>query len=133
MQTAQESKSSLKFKAGPSSGSSGAPVVVTGDESIKSVNAFKQTLYPVLNSMSCVSCHGDSKKYQPYYVVSDVNAAWKSILIDAKKVNLETPEASRVYLRVKNDLHNCLTGAGDSDCDAEAATILEKIKKWRHI
>ncbi|NOT80024.1 MAG: hypothetical protein HOP07_13600 [Bacteriovoracaceae bacterium] len=131
VQTAQESKSSLKFKAGPSSGVSGAPVVVTGDESIKSVNAFKQTLYPVLNSMSCVSCHGDSKKYQPYYIVSDVNAAWKSILLDAKKVNLETPEASRVYLRVKNDLHNCLSGAGDSDCDAEAATILAEIKKWR--
>jgi hypothetical protein len=83
--------------------------------------------------MTCVDCHGDTKKYQPYYAVSDAAQAWQTILVDAKKINLETPEASRIYLRLKNDHHNCFTDAADKDCDQEAAVILSAIKKWKEL
>ncbi len=117
-------KTSLKFAPNNK-------VTTSTASSADSVKAYKETLYPVLNSMSCVNCHGDKKLYQPYYLVSNVEESWKTILIDSKKVNLESPEASRVYLRIKNDKHNCLSGVGDSDCEDEAAKVLEAIQKWK--
>jgi hypothetical protein len=122
----QTSQSNLKFQdtSSPS---------LSGSDAQKSIQAFKTTLYPIVTSMSCVQCHGDAKKYQPYYAISDVDQAWKTILIHAKKVNLEYPETSRIYLRVKVDHHNCLTSATDTECDQEAANILAAINKWKNL
>jgi hypothetical protein len=120
------SKSTLKFNNTPISNTS-----VSGNDKQKSIEAFKTTVYPLITTMSCVQCHGDSKKYQPYYAVSDVSLAWQSILIDAKKVNLENPETSRIYLRLKIDRHNCLTDSADQECDSEAASLLTAIKRWK--
>lgn len=134
-----QSKSTLKSKLGApstsngsgSGGGSGSPVGTAADEKVKSIEAFKQTVYPMVTTMSCVNCHGDAKVYQPYYAVSNANQAWQTILIDAKKINLDSPESSRIYLRLKNDHHNCLTGGGDTDCDTEAAAMLAAIVKWK--
>ena len=114
-------KSILKFNNTPSN------LIYSAASRQQSINAFKTTVYPLITKMTCVDCHGDAKKYQPYYAVSDVAQAWQTILVDAKKINLETPEASRIYLRLKNDHHNCL------DCDQEAAVILSAIKKWKEL
>jgi hypothetical protein len=125
-----KSKSSKKKNA-TSPSSSGSVPGTTGNDVQKSIDAFKATVYPMVTTMSCVQCHGDAKAYQPYYAVSDVNAAWQTILIDSKKINLENPESSRIYLRLKNDHHNCLTGGDDTDCDSEAAAMLAAIVKWK--
>ena len=119
--------STLKFesKTSPKVGA-----VVTKAEHIE---AFKETVYPLVKSMNCVDCHGDSKKYQPYYAVSDVSQAWDTILNDSKKVNLDDPEASRMYLRLKIDHHNCLKEATDLNCDEEASTMLTAIKRWKDL
>lgn len=135
----EKSKSSLKVKTtSPSSNNpgTGTGTGTTGNPAAdkqRSIDAFKATVYPMVTTMSCVQCHGDTKAYQPYYAVSDANAAWQSILIDSKKVNLENPETSRIYLRLKNDHHNCLTGGGDNNCDSEAAAMLAAIVKWKDL
>ncbi len=99
----------------------------------QSIEAFKQTVYPLVKSMNCVECHGDSKKYQPYYAVSDVSQAWETILNDSKKVSLVNPESSRMYLRLKIDHHNCLKEARDLNCDDEASTMLAAIQRWKEL
>jgi len=118
-----EDKSTLKYSNSPG---------VSGDQKAASIAAFKSTVYPLVRSMSCVNCHGDAKKYQPYYAISDAEGAWKN-LTDANKVNLDSPESSRIYLRIKNDLHNCLTDTSDAECDTEAANMLTAIKKWKSL
>ncbi len=105
----------------------------TGDNKAQSIEAFKITVYPVLQKMTCVECHGDARINRPYFAVSDATAGWQALLIDSRKVNLENPDGSRIYIRLKNDLHNCKTSNADTDCNSEAVEILEAIVKWKEL
>jgi hypothetical protein len=90
------------------------------------VQAFQQTLHPVLRDPSkfCVGCHGATQI--PTFAVADAVAAY-NIIISQQKVNLDDPQLSRVYLRPAVDRHNC---GANASCDAIAAEVLAAIQAW---
>lgn len=87
---------------------------------------FEATLYPLVTAQQnfCVTCHGVSQ--DPIFAASDVTAAYTAITTQ-QKVNLSNPEISRVYLRPKDERHNC---GGDASCDQIAADFLAAIQDW---
>jgi len=87
-----------------------------------SVQAFKDTLYPVTTAR-CVSCHGTSQS--PLHASSNLQIAHDSI-VNNSKVDFVNPENSRMVLKLKNDRHNCW-----SDCNSNATEMLNKIREWK--
>lgn len=87
---------------------------------------FEATLYPLLIEPLnfCAGCHGVAQ--DPVFASADATASYNAI-ISQQKVNLNNPELSRVYLRPKDDRHNC---GGDANCDQIAATFLTAIQDW---
>lgn len=96
------------------------------DQKKVSVKSFENTVYKYVRENKCVSCHGDSKVAPPYFATADVESSWKVMLLDAKKVRLDNPEASRVFLRLRDDHHNC-----SGDCANSAKDMLSAISKWK--
>jgi len=72
----------------------------------------------------CVNCHGANQ--DPRFAVVDIDTAYNAI-VSQQKVNLNNPELSRVYLRPKDDRHNC---GGIAECDRIAADFLAAIQDW---
>lgn len=97
------------------------PVPSTSDQAI-----FEATLYPKLVDTAnfCVTCHGVTQ--DPTFSVTDTTVAYNSV-VTQQKVNLTNPELSRIYLRPKDDRHNC---GGDASCDVIAAEFLAAIQDW---
>lgn len=87
---------------------------------------FEATLYPHLTNQTnfCVTCHGVTQA--PTFAVTDATTSYNAIVTE-QKVNLNTPAVSRVYLRPKDDRHNC---GGDIECDRIAADFLTAIQDW---
>ena len=79
--------------------------------------AFEATLYPLLIDTAnfCVNCHAAGQ--DPTFAAADPTVAYNAI-VSQQKVNLSNPELSRVYLRPKDERHNC---GGDVSCDRIAA------------
>jgi hypothetical protein len=102
------------------------PSTPTTEPPATDVAAFEQTLHPLLRSTAnfCVGCHGVTQI--PTFAVADVTAAY-NVITTQQKVNLTTPELSRVYLRPAVDRHNC---GGDATCDRIAADFLAAIQDW---
>jgi len=86
-----------------------------------SVEIFGETVHPLLAS-HCGSCHGAA--VQPKFAVADVSSAHRAI-IDNSKVDLATPEHSRIVERLGTDSHGCW-----SACSQNAAEMLAAVKKW---
>lgn len=113
-----ETKSSLQFghiqapNAGgnASESNSGANVVV-----------FSTTIWPITKN-NCFSCHGASQ--QPLHASNDVNKAFGGA-ISNQKVDIGNSESSRLYLKLKDERHNCW-----SDCDSNAAEMLTAINSY---
>jgi hypothetical protein len=95
------------------------PVKASAEVSYK---AFEETVFPLLTE-HCGSCHGVNTS--PKFAIADDVAKSHDETIESKKVNFEDPEASRLFLRIKTDFHNCW-----SDCDENGATMLLAIKAW---
>lgn len=89
-------------------------------------SAFEATLYPLLIEPTnfCVGCH--STVQEPMFAAADPTAAYNAI-VSQQKVNLMNPELSRVYLRPRDDRHNC---GGDMNCDLIADAFLAAIQAW---
>ena len=87
---------------------------------------FEATLYPLLTAQAnfCVNCHGVSQ--DPQFSVADATVAYTAIT-SQQKVNLSSPTISRVYVRPKDERHNC---GGDASCDQIAAAFLAAIQDW---
>ena len=87
---------------------------------------FEATLYPLLVDTAnfCVSCHGNGQ--DPTFASPDPTTAYNAI-VSQQKVNLANPELSRVYLRPRDDRHNC---GGVMECDRIAADFLAGIQDW---
>jgi len=87
---------------------------------------FEATLYPSLVDANnfCVNCHGVTQ--DPTFAVIDTTIAYNAV-VSQQKVNLTNPDLSRIYLRTKDDRHNC---GGDASCDAIAAQFLAAIQDW---
>lgn len=101
------------------------PVSKTTDD-VKSLDAFKQTVYPIVRSHTCLNCHSaDSKGQSPTFADTDPIVAFNSITM-SRKVDLTSPESSRVVLKLKNESHNCWS----ANCAADAQEMLEAIRKW---
>ncbi len=116
-------KTELEFKERPQSRK---PSAVPGVTRASSIAAFQSTVYPLLRTKTCAACHGESRVVPPYFLVDNVTESWENLVNVGKKVNLSSPASSRIYLRLKNDSHNCF----DGDCDTSAALLLAEINEW---
>ena len=87
---------------------------------------FEATLHPLLidSNNFCVTCHGNAQA--PLFAVTDAAIAYNAIT-SQQKVNLMNPELSRIYVRPKDERHNC---GGDASCDQIAASFLAAIQDW---
>lgn len=87
---------------------------------------FEATLHPALLDQAnfCAGCHGVAQ--DPTFAVADATVAYNAIT-SQQKVNLNNPALSRIYVRPKDERHNC---GGDTSCDAIADTFLAAIQDW---
>ncbi len=85
---------------------------------------FATTVYPILhhqNPVYCARCHNPSAAapQKPYFASDDVNEAYAEV---KAKISLDTPELSRLYVRLHDESHNCW-----SDCAQNSADMLAAI------
>jgi hypothetical protein len=103
------------------------PIVAAGASRTfpTSSSAFASTVYPLLTQY-CSRCHSPSAvtPQSPYFAQANVDAAYAAA---QSKINLDTPELSRFYVRLKTEFHNCWGG----NCDAAAATMLAAIQAFQ--
>ncbi len=78
---------------------------------------FASTVYPLVEQY-CSRCHssGSSTPQSPFFAESDVDAAYAAV---RARINLDSPEQSRLVVRLRNEFHNCWT-----DC-ATAANAMQ--------
>lgn len=106
----------------PLAGGGAAPSGVSEAEQIQ---FFSQTLWPVLNQNTCGGCHSVAGG-RPFALADpDVALAYRT-LVNNSKINFGTPTASRVYVQLAANAHNCWT----QDCQADAAIVLQQIQAW---
>jgi len=83
---------------------------------------FETTVYPILsNPAYCASCHSEDSaiQQQPYLGSSDVDVAYDAA---RSRMNLDSPESSRLVSRLANEFHNCW-----SSCTADASDMSDAI------
>jgi hypothetical protein len=78
---------------------------------------FASTVYPLLEQY-CARCHssGAATPQSPFFAESDVDVAYAAV---RAKINLDSPDQSRLVVRLRNEFHNCW-----ADC-AAAANAME--------
>ncbi len=84
---------------------------------------FASTVHPVLN-LYCVNCHTSSATIpqSPYFAAEDLNVAYAAAQV---KMDLETPQNSRLVIRLRNEFHNCW-----SNCSDNADTMEQAISQF---
>ncbi|MCM2310690.1 MAG: LamG domain-containing protein [Steroidobacteraceae bacterium] len=84
---------------------------------------FATTVHPVLTEY-CARCHAPAaaSAQSPFFASGDVNEAYGAARV---KLNLDQPEASRLVVRLRSELHNCW-----SDCAANADTMEAAIRAF---
>jgi cytochrome c553 len=93
--------------------------------------SYQQTVYPIVTTF-CSGCHNPASAtaQQPYFAdpnPADLQAAYVAA---QPKINLETPNLSRFYQRLADDMHHCWatpTSGGAPDCPGSAAQMLAAI------
>jgi hypothetical protein len=77
---------------------------------------------PVLE-VYCSGCHSSESpnSQQPYFADPDVDSAYDAA---KPKIDLTTPEDSRLVVRLRNEFHNCWEFNGQTDC-ARSAQVME--------
>lgn len=92
--------------------------------------SFAQTIYPLL-SQFCSRCHSANATtpQTPYFASSDVNEAYANA---QAKINLDTPDLSRFYVRLHDESHNCWIpqGAMAVSCPQSSAIMLAAIQAF---
>jgi len=88
---------------------------------------FASTIYPILHHQSpvyCARCHNPNAAapQKPYFASDDVNEAYAEA---QAKINIDSPDLSRFYLRLHDESHNCWSG-----CDANSAEMLAAIQAF---
>src|SRR5215831_7164985 len=94
----------------------------------KSLQAFKDTLYPVLRA-NCSGCHSTENKtgsgaQAPLHADVDVNLAHQYALT---RVNFRDPQNSKFVVRMAIDRHNCFA----ENCGVAAEKMLVAVNAWR--
>jgi cytochrome c553 len=92
--------------------------------------SFAQTIYPLL-SQFCSRCHSANATtpQTPYFASSDVNEAYANA---QAKINLDSPDLSRFYVRLHDESHNCWIPQGGSavSCPQSSAIMLAAIQAF---
>jgi len=91
---------------------------------------FSTTVYPLLSKF-CSRCHSPNATVpqSPYFASSNVDQAYVAA---QPKINLNTPNLSRFYVRLDTESHNCwaTTPGGPVDCAGSAAAMLAAIEAF---
>ncbi len=84
---------------------------------------FGSTVYPLLTQY-CSRCHssGSTTPQSPFFAEGDVNVAYAAA---RAKINLDTPDQSRLVVRLRDEFHNCWT-----DCAQSAAIMLAAVQDF---
>jgi hypothetical protein len=91
--------------------------------------SFQNSIYPLLTQF-CSGCHNPSSAtaQQPYF--ADPNNLQAAYLAAQPKINLSTPNLSRFYQRLADDMHHCWptpSSNGAPDCPGSAAQMLAQL------
>jgi hypothetical protein len=84
---------------------------------------FAATVHPLLTQY-CARCHADTAAtpQSPFFAAADVDVAYAAV---RSKINLDSPAASRLVLRLRDEFHNCW-----SDCAQNAAAMENAIRDF---
>jgi Concanavalin A-like lectin/glucanases superfamily len=97
----------------------------------KDSSGFQQYLWTPILTVYCSNCHTPTSAtaQAPYFAQSDPNQAY---LAAQAKINLNTPNQSRFYQRLAQDLHHCwaTTPGGAPDCPGSAAIMLTALTNY---
>jgi hypothetical protein len=111
-----------------------APPVQTvgGSKTFPSDSAGFQTyLWQPILTVYCSNCHTPTSgtAQAPYFAQTDPNQAY---LAAQSKINLNTPNQSRFYERLAQDLHHCwaTTPGGAPDCPGSAQIMLDALNAY---
>jgi hypothetical protein len=91
--------------------------------------SFENTIWALVRDPArgnCVRCHsptGVNAQQSPFFASADKNEAYAAA---RPKVDLDNPANSRLYLRLKEESHNCWT----SSCANDAAAMLAAIQAF---
>ncbi len=92
--------------------------------------SFAQTIYPLL-SQFCSRCHSANATtpQSPFFASSDVDEAYANA---QAKINLDTPDLSRFYVRLHDECHNCWIPSGGTavSCPQSSAIMLAAIQAF---
>ena len=92
---------------------------------------FQTYLWTPILTQFCSNCHTPTSAtaQAPYFAQSDPNQAF---LAAQAKINLNTPNQSRFYQRLSQDLHHCwaTTPGGAPDCPGSAAIMLTALTNY---
>jgi len=86
-------------------------------------NGFASTVYPLLTEY-CSGCHNSTSatRQSPFFADDDLNTAYAAV---KTKINLDSPEASRLVIRLRNEFHNCW-----DNCAANATEMEDAIRAY---
>ncbi len=90
------------------------------------LDAFSQTTYPILRQ-HCVFCHAGSGPGSPSHASAVLQTAYDAVVIN-QKVNLASPDNSRLVQRLVTDQHFCW-----SDCATNGLEMRASIEEWASI
>ncbi|MCG8611897.1 MAG: LamG domain-containing protein, partial [Pseudomonadales bacterium] len=81
---------------------------------------FAETVYPILQNF-CAQCHSRSAAIPqaPFFADPDIDIAYSEA---QAKIDLTTPDNSRVVIRLRDEFHNCW-----SECEQNAAQLTAAI------
>src|SRR5512147_207192 len=96
----------------------GAPPPVTVDRAV-SVQAFSETVYPIVTE-HCATCHAGAGPGSPSIAHPNVDTAFTAV-VNQQKVNLTTPNRSRLVRRLSADFHYCWSDCMMDGMQMEAA------------
>ncbi len=103
----------------------GTPPPVTVDRAV-SVQAFTQTVFPIVRE-HCATCHSGAGPGSPSIAHPDPDTAFTAT-VNSQKVNLTTPDRSRLVRRLAADFHYCWT-----DCVMNGMEMQAAIAAWAGI
>ena len=92
---------------------------------------FQALIWTPILRQFCVNCHrpDSATPQQPYFASSNPDDAYVAA---QSKINLNSPNLSRFYVRLHDEFHNCwaTTSGGAPDCPGSAAAMLTAITNY---
>ncbi|MBV6422670.1 MAG: hypothetical protein NAOJABEB_00453 [Steroidobacteraceae bacterium] len=88
-----------------------------------SSSLYGSTIWPLVRGQgNCVRCHtpGSATAQSPFFASADVDAAYAAA---RPKINLDTPELSRLVVRLREESHNCWTSSCANDANTMEAAV----------